>query len=333
MNLFDYDFHLPEELIALRPREPRGNSKLLVVEKKSGKIFATNFNKILDFFSVDDLFIFNNTKVLPASLTFEESNKKQKVLLVEEIKKNIWKVLTKNPKEKTFKFQNDLSCKLFKDLDTNDWLIEFNKDSKIFIDMFGMMPIPPYLNREPDLKDFDDYQTVYADVLGSIAAPTAGLHFTEDLIKEVILKKIGLEFLTLHVGLGTFLPVKVKEINNHKMHKEKFYIGSKLINSIEKVKRNHGRVLTVGTTTLRALEASMLNDDKFDRWFETDIFIKEGFDFKLTDALLTNFHLPKSTLLILVSSFLGHELTMDAYNYAVKEKFNFFSYGDAMLII
>ena len=196
-----------------------------------------------------------------------------------------------------------------------------------------MMPIPPYLNREPDINDFVDYQTVYAKKEGSIAAPTAGLHFTKDLMKKIRMKDIGLEFLTLHVGMGTFLPIKDKIIENHKMHHEEFFISSKLISEIELTKRGGNRILTVGTTTLRALESYNLFARPSDSWFKTDIFINQGFEFGLTDALLTNFHLPKSSLLVLVSSFLGYELTKLSYEYAIKEKFKFYSYGDAMLIV
>ena len=181
--------------------------------------------------------------------------------------------------------------------------------------------------------DFEDYQTVYAKVLGSIAAPTAGLHFTRDLLEEIDTKNISTEFLTLHVGMGTFLPIKVKEVSNHEMHKEKFFVNLELLRKISSVRRCKGRVLTVGTTTLRALEAFSLINEQSDNWFETDIFINEGFQFKSTDALLTNFHLPKSTLLILISAFLGNKLTMQCYDFAIKEKFNFYSYGDAMLIV
>ena len=204
---------------------------------------------------------------------------------------------------------------------------------QLFIDRFGMMPIPPYLNREPDINDFVDYQTVYAKKEGSIAAPTAGLHFTKDLMKKIRMKDIGLEFLTLHVGMGTFLPIKDKIIENHKMHYEEFFISSKLISEIELTKRGGNRILTVGTTTLRALESYNLFTPPSNSWFKTDIFINQGFEFGLTDALLTNFHLPKSSLLVLISSFLGYELTKLSYEYAIKEKFKFYSYGDAMLIV
>ena len=334
MNLSDYDFDLPKELIADRPRRPRGTSKLLVIEKKTGKIKATTFNRIFDYFSRKDLFIFNDTKVNPVSLSLnDEFGKRYKILLVEEVNKNVWKILTKKPKMKIFKFSDGLKCEIFNDPVSKEWFIKFNSESKLFIDRFGMMPIPPYLNREPDINDFVDYQTVYAKKEGSIAAPTAGLHFTKDLMKKIRMKDIGLEFLTLHVGMGTFLPIKDKIIENHKMHYEEFFISSKLISEIELTKRGGNRILTVGTTTLRALESYNLFARPSDSWFKTDIFINQGFEFGLTDALLTNFHLPKSSLLVLISSFLGYELTKLSYEYAIKEKFKFYSYGDAMLIV
>ena len=334
MNLSRYDFNLPSQLIADRPRKPRGTSRLLVVDKESGTITATTFDKIFDYFSEKDLFIFNNTKVNPVSLILnDQDGKEQRILLVEEVKSDTWKVLTRKPKEKIFILKGGLTCRLFKDTCTKEWMVTFSDKSQIFIDKYGMMPIPPYLNREPDSMDFEDYQTVYAKVLGSIAAPTAGLHFSRDLLEEIDTKKIRTEFLTLHVGMGTFLPIKVKEVSNHEMHKEKFFVNPELLRKISSVRRCKGRVLTVGTTTLRALEAFSLIKEQSDNWFETDIFINEGFQFKSTDALLTNFHLPKSTLLILISAFLGNKLTMQCYDFAIKEKFNFYSYGDAMLIV
>ena len=334
MNLSRYDFNLPSQLIADRPRKPRGTSRLLVVDKESGTITATTFDKIFDYFSEKDLFIFNNTKVNPVSLILnDQDGKEQRILLVEEVKSDTWKVLTRKPKEKIFILKGGLTCRLFKDTCTKEWMVTFSEKSQIFIDKYGMMPIPPYLNREPDSMDFEDYQTVYAKVLGSIAAPTAGLHFTRDLLEEIDTKNISTEFLTLHVGMGTFLPIKVKEVSNHEMHKEKFLVNPELLRKISSVRRCKGRVLTVGTTTLRALEAFSLIKEQSDNWFETDIFINEGFQFKSTDALLTNFHLPKSTLLILISAFLGNKLTMQCYDFAIKEKFNFYSYGDAMLIV
>lgn len=334
MNLSRYDFNLPSQLIADRPRKPRGTSRLLVVDKESGTITATTFDKIFDYFSEKDLFIFNNTKVNPVSLILnDQDGKEQRILLVEEVKSDTWKVLTRKPKEKIFILKGGLTCRLFKDTCTKEWMVTFSEKSQIFIDKYGMMPIPPYLNREPDSMDFEDYQTVYAKVLGSIAAPTAGLHFTRDLLEEIDTKNISTEFLTLHVGMGTFLPIKVKEVSSHEMHKEKFFVNPELLRKISSVRRCKGRVLTVGTTTLRALEAFSLIKEQSDNWFETDIFINEGFQFKSTDALLTNFHLPKSTLLILISAFLGNKLTMQCYDFAIKEKFNFYSYGDAMLIL
>ena len=334
MNLSKYDFNLPGELIADRPRKPRGTSKLLVVEKKSQKIISTTFDKIFDYFSERDLFVFNNTKVNPVSLILKDQDgNQQKILLVEEIEENTWKVLTRKPKPRNFVLSGGLTCKLFKDAYTKDWMVTFNVKSQVFIDKYGMMPIPPYLDREPDFLDFEDYQTVYAKVLGSIAAPTAGLHFTEDLLREIDLRNISTEFLTLHIGMGTFLPIKVEEVENHKMHQERFSVNPQLLETIKRVRNNNGRVLTVGTTTLRALEAFSLIKKKSNEWFETDIFINEGFEFESTDALLTNFHLPKSTLLILVSSFLGYDLAKSCYEFAIEEKFNFYSYGDAMLIV
>ncbi|MFL2630761.1 MAG: tRNA preQ1(34) S-adenosylmethionine ribosyltransferase-isomerase QueA [Thermodesulfobacteriota bacterium] len=334
MNLSSYNFYLPDNLIASRPKKPRGTSRLLVVNRNSNEITISTFDKLLDFFNPNDLFVFNDTKVEPVYLVCKDYNGSTKsFLLIKELDNKSWQVLTKNPKEKEFILPDSSICFLSQAPNSRDWVLTFKSNVREIISLYGRMPLPPYIKREPDKEDFIDYQTVFARFAGSIAAPTAGLHFSKDILRNMASMNIETDFLTLHVGMGTFLPIKTEDLDNHKMHKERFYIKKSLISKIRKKKDKGERIVTVGTTSLRALEAYCINKKQSGEFMETDLFIKEDFSFKLTDSLLTNFHLPKSTLLVLVSSFLGYELTKKCYEIAVKEKFHFFSYGDAMLIL
>ena len=329
MLLDRYNYSLPDELIAQRPASPRDSSRILVVTKKDGNIDILSFSKIKKYFTQHDLAVFNNTKVDPFLIRgYDKRNTLREFLLIENIESLKWKVMTKNPKNSDIIFGTNLNAKLLKD--KNSWLLIFDKDPNEFLKSNGLMPIPPYLKRESDFKDSTDYQTVYAKVEGSIAAPTAGLHFTDELLNNFIITK---DFVTLHVGMGTFLPVKTKNISEHKMHEELFFINAKTFKNIETIKSKGGKILSIGTTTLRALESAAIDISLINKWSSTTLFIKENFEFKIADCLLTNFHLPKSTLLILVSAFLGYELTMKCYEIAIKEKMRFYSYGDAMLIL
>ena len=332
MDLSSFVFDLPNDLIATRPSKPRGSSNLLVVNRKSEKIDITKFENITNYITDEDLLIFNDTKVDPVLLfTKDEKNNSREILLVREIDQRTWTVLTKNPKNTRISFCNGAKGYLRK---TNgEWRIVFDCESREVIQECGKMPIPPYIGRSPDDSDKIDYQTVYAKKAGSIAAPTAGLHFSNELIKSMKENGVDIDYLTLHVGLGTFLPVKEKDIRNHKMHQESFFIHKELIEKIKKNKKEKKRIVSVGTTTLRAIESCQFDDDYANKWVETDLFIRDGFEFNFVNGLITNFHLPKSTLLILVSAFLGYELTMKCYKLAIKERLNFYSYGDAMLII
>jgi len=329
MFLSQYDYNLPEELIAKRPQYPRDNSRLLIVNRKTKKIEINNFINIKKFFSSDDLCIFNNTKVLKILLKGKKKNENiREILLISQESSNTWKILTKKPKEEEIDFDKTLKGFLFKR--TEEWFITFNQKPDLFIENNGLMPIPPYLDRESDKKDLVDYQTIYASEDGSIAAPTAGLHFTKNYFEDFDTTK---DFITLHVGLGTFKPIKSNDLEKHKMHHEQFLVKRSLIDKINSTRKKNNRILSIGTTVVRALESVAIDKEKIDKWSSTSLFIKDDFDFKLTDCLLTNFHLPKSTLLVLVSSFLGYELTMECYQIAIKEKMRFFSYGDAMLIL
>ncbi|NSW97295.1 MAG: tRNA preQ1(34) S-adenosylmethionine ribosyltransferase-isomerase QueA [Deltaproteobacteria bacterium TMED126] len=329
MQIDRYDFELPHELIASRPVQPRDTSKLLIINRKDQSISIHNFAEIIDCFNSNDLIIFNNTKVNPYLLNGLDSDKKlREFLLIQEFKGNKWSILTKKPKASRIIFNDDISASMFKN--DGDWFLQFDKNPSDYFKTDGFMPIPPYLNRKSDSQDKIDYQTVYAEVEGSIAAPTAGLHFSKEIFNKL---NTNIDFITLHVGMGTFLPIKAQDVDSHHMHSEKFFIKQKLVNKIDIIKKNKGKIVSIGTTSLRALESSYNVPGDYDKWSSTSLFIKEGFEFKVVDSLLTNFHLPKSTLLILVSAFAGYDLIMRAYKMAIENKFRFYSYGDAMLIL
>ena len=329
MFLNKYEYNLPEELIANRPIRPRDSSRLLIVNKKSGKVDLGSISDLPNFFSSNDLAIFNNTKVLPIVIKGSDTNNLlREFLLIENVENNKWKVMTKSPKKTEISFQLNINAKLLRE--NKKWFLIFDSNPKNLLKNYGLMPIPPYLKRESDSMDLEDYQTVFASIDGSIAAPTAGLHFTKKLLDNF---KISKDYITLHVGLGTFLPVKSENVDDHIMHEESFFINNKTLKKIQDAKRNRNRILSIGTTSLRAIESLAIDTNQVDKWSKTNLFITEGFDFQFTDCLLTNFHLPKSTLLILISSFLGYELTMKCYKIALEEKFRFYSYGDAMLIL
>ena len=329
MFLDKYEYNLPEELVANRPIRPRDSSRLLIVNKKNGKVDLGSISDLPNFFTSNDLAIFNNTKVLPILIKGSDTNNLlREFLLIENQDNNKWKVMTKSPKKTEISFQGNINAKLLRE--NKNWFLIFDSNPKNLLQNHGLMPIPPYLKRDSDSMDLEDYQTVFASIDGSIAAPTAGLHFTKKLLDNF---KISKDYITLHVGLGTFLPVKSKNIDDHIMHEESFFINNKTLKKIQDTKRNRNRILSIGTTSLRAIESLAIDTNQVDKWSKTNLFITEGFDFQFTDCLLTNFHLPKSTLLILISSFLGYELTMKCYKIALKEKFRFYSYGDAMLIL
>lgn len=321
MKITEFDFELPEELIAHYPASPRDSSRLLVIgENLSEKLF----NNLPELITKDDLLVFNNSKVIPARLFAVKENRKFEILLHKKIKPGLWQAFAKpgkklKPGDKLAIGTENAELTIKEKLPSGEVTIEFPNES--IITTYGHMPLPPYIKREDEAKDATTYQTVYAKKEGSVAAPTAGLHFTEGLLAKIQHKA----FVTLHVGAGTFQPVKTENIDEHVMHSEFYEVPEETAAAIKACK---GRVIAVGTTSLRVLEAS---GGRFGSG-DTDIFIKPGYKFKVIDGLITNFHLPKSTLFILTCSLAGTKKMQEAYAYAIKNKFRFYSYGDACFI-
>lgn len=334
MKLSDFDYYLPEELIAQTPAEPRDSSRLMVLNRKEKTIEHRIFRDIVEYLKPGDLLVRNITKVIPARLHgVKETGARVEILLLEKISEGVWEALVK-PGSKVKKGTKiilsegiEVICKDYSQQGAR--ILEFNcSDDKLF--ELGNAPLPPYIKNQK--VPFERYQTVYSKETGSVAAPTAGLHFTEELLER--LRNKGVEFadLILHVGLGTFRPVKVEDIREHKMHSERYYVPAETVKKIRETRKNKGRIIAVGTTSVRTLEtiARLPNQESYHG--KTDIFIYPPFEFKLTDAIITNFHLPKSTLLMLVSAFAGKDFILEAYNTAVKMKYRFFSLGDACFI-
>lgn len=334
MKPSDFEYHLPEELIAYYPPANRDESRLMVLERKDQSIKHTWFYRLPEFLREDDLLVFNNTRVIPARLYCEtEEGTEKEILLEHRIDTCNWKVIMKRPKEgMTLRFRDGLVGTINKN-EQKQWIIEFNKSADEYIERYGNMPLPPYIERAPEQKDRETYQTVYAEKDGAIAAPTAGLHFTEALLDRI--SQMGIEFanLTLHVGIGTFRPVKSDTVSGHKMHSEYVEIPESTADAINKAKRGFRRIVAVGTTVVRSLESSVDDQSKVqDGSFNTDLFIHPPYDFRVVDAMITNFHMPRSTLLMLVSAFAGTEFVLEAYREAVGKKYRLLSYGDAMFI-
>ena len=339
MKTEDFDFSLPEELIAQTPLEKRDSSRLLVLDKKTGEINHKHFNEIINYLNKGDTLVLNDTKVIPARLIGEkeETNAIIEILMLKEIKLNTWQCLVKpakRVKEGTIvNFGNKLQAQCLSVKEDGIRIFKLIYDGILYeiLDELGEMPLPPYIHEK--LKDKDRYQTVYAKNIGSAAAPTAGLHFTEDLLKEIKNKGVNIAYITLHVGLGTFRPVNVDNIKDHKMHSEYYSMDERTANLLNETRKNKKNIISVGTTTTRTLETIMnlYNEFKECSGF-TDIFIYPGYKFKAIDKLITNFHLPKSTLVMLASAFATKQNIMKAYNEAIKEKYRFFSFGDSMFI-
>ncbi|MEG0498134.1 MAG: tRNA preQ1(34) S-adenosylmethionine ribosyltransferase-isomerase QueA [Carnobacterium sp.] len=337
----DFDFDLPEELIAQTPLEDRSGSKLLMLNKSNGEIKDDYFPAILDQLQAGDALVMNDTRVLPARLhgVKPETGGHLEVLLLKNTADDQWETLVK-PAKRTkigtaISFGDGrLKAVVKEELDHGGRIVEFYYEG-IFLEVLeslGEMPLPPYIKER--LEDNERYQTVYAKENGSAAAPTAGLHFTEDLLEQIKAKGVQLVFLTLHVGLGTFRPVSVDSIENHEMHSEFYRLSEEAADQLNKVKAAGGKIIAVGTTSIRTLETigSKFNGEIQSDSGWTSIFISPGYKFKIVDAFLTNFHLPKSTLVMLVSAFAGREKVLEAYDHAVKEKYRFFSFGDAMFV-
>ena len=341
MNTADFDFHLPEELIAQTPLEKRDASRLLIVNHKTGQMEDTHFDAIIDQLHPGDALVMNDTRVLPARLHGEkiETGGHVELLLLKNTEGDDWEVLAKPAKRLKVGAQisfgdGRLTATILEELEHGGRIVRFHYQG-IFLEVLeslGEMPLPPYIHEK--LKDRERYQTVYAKENGSAAAPTAGLHFTKELLAKIKAKGVKLVYLTLHVGLGTFRPVSVDNVDEHEMHSEFYTLSEGAAETLRQVKASGKRVIAVGTTSIRTLETI---GSKFNGEIEADsgwtnIFIKPGYDWKVVDAFSTNFHLPKSTLVMLVSAFAGRELVLSAYQHAINEKYRFFSFGDAMFI-
>lgn len=341
MNTEEFDYYLPEELIAQTPLEERSSSRLLVLHKKTGEVEHRKFTDIIEYMQKGDALVINDSKVIPARIIGEKEDTKAiiELLLLKDIKNNIWECLAKPQKRLhpgtiiTFG-DGSLKAKVKEILNDGITHVEliYNGILMEVLEHLGTMPLPPYIHEK--LENQDRYQTVYAEEYGSSAAPTAGLHFTEDLLKKIEEKGVSIVHVTLHVGLGTFRPVVVENIKDHVMHTESYIINPESANTLNKVKENGGRIFAVGTTSTRVLETNRSKYDKFTSEVnDTNIFIYPGYTFNGIDNLITNFHLPKSTLIMLVSALAGKDYIMKAYSEAIKEKYRFFSFGDAMLIV
>lgn len=339
LNTKSYFYDLPEELIAQTPAEPRDSSRLLVYHKSSGEIEHKIFRDVLDYLKPGDVLVVNNTRVLPARLYGKkESGAQIEVLLLKRIDLNTWETLAKPGKRlkvgTEIIFSENLKGKIKSDTDFGGKIIEFEFDGVFedIISKYGVMPLPPYIHKQ--YKDKERYQTVYNKITGSSAAPTAGLHFTNELLEKIRAKGVEIIEVLLHVGLGTFRPVNEDNILEHKMHSEYIEVTSENATKLNNAKREGRRIIAVGTTSVRVLESATDNNGIIHACQkETDIFIYPGYKFKMVDGLITNFHLPESTLIMLVSAFIGYDETMKMYNTAVKEKYRFFSFGDATLLI
>lgn len=340
MNVKDYDYDLPEELIAQDPLEDRSSSRLMVLDRQTGDVEHRHFTDILEYFHPGDCLVINNTKVIPARLfgVKEDTQAKIEVLLLKRKENDIWETLVKpgkkaKPGTKLVFGDGLLTAEVVDVVEEGNRLIQFHYDGifEEILDQLGQMPLPPYITHQ--LKDKNRYQTVYAKYDGSAAAPTAGLHFTKELLQKVKDMGVDIAEVTLHVGLGTFRPVKVENVLDHHMHSEFYMVSQEAADKINRAKESGHRVIAVGTTSTRTLEAAA---DENGRLHETsgwtEIFIYPGYQFKVIDALITNFHLPQSTLVMLVSALAGREHVLHAYEIAVKERYRFFSFGDAMLI-
>ena len=340
MKVEDFDYNLPEELIAQTPLKVRDSSRLLVLNKKTGEVEHKKFHDIIDYLKPGDTLVLNDTKVLPARLIGikEETNAVIEILLLKNLEKDNWECLVKPARRikvgTIVSFgEGKLKAECIKELDEGIRHFKLIYDGILLeiLEELGTMPLPPYIHEK--LEDQSRYQTVYAKEVGSAAAPTAGLHFTKELLKEIKDKGVNIAFITLHVGLGTFRPVSVERIEDHEMHSEYYQMTKEVADLLNDTRKNNHKIIAVGTTSTRTLETIV---DKYNEFREcsgwTDIFIYPGYKFKGIDNLITNFHLPKSTLVMLVSALAGRENILNAYKIAVEEKYRFFSFGDAMYI-
>ena len=349
LKVSDFDYELPEELIAQFPLAQRDESRMLVLDSKTGKCEIRQFHHITEYINADDCLVFNDTKVIPARIFGNKKSSepgvpgaKIEALLLEELKTGTWKCMLrpgKRVKVGTKVFLTDIESEYFVVDEKNSdgsCIITFPEcEVYTLLDKIGHIPLPPYIRRDDEAKDRDDYQTVFATAPGAVAAPTAGLHFTDEVLKKMTENGTDRTNVTLHVGPGTFKPVQVDNVDDHKMHTEQYFLTDESADKINNTKASGGRIFAVGTTSVRVLESCVSPESSAVKagTGKTDIFLYPPYQPKIADCLLTNFHLPKSTLMMLVSCFAGKENIMKAYEIAIKEKFRFFSYGDCMLII
>lgn len=348
MHINDFDYELPKELIAQTPSETRDGCRLMVVHRKDGNVEHRHFYDILEYLKPDDCLVLNNSKVLPARLfgVKEGTGAKIEFLLIKRIEGDTWETMVRPGKRLKIGDRVSFSDEKLFSATVKDYgedgtrIVEFQYEG-IFMERLeelGEMPLPPYIERENNSEDRDRYQTVYCKEEGSVAAPTAGLHFTEELLEKAREMGVKIAYVTLHVGIGTFRPVKVENIEEHHMHFEEYYISEEAADTINSTILRGGRIVSVGTTSTRTVESAAALNEKAGKWLvragsgSTGIFIYPGYEFKIIRSLITNFHLPKSTLLMLISALYNREDILRAYEIAVKEQYRFFSYGDAMLI-
>lgn len=344
LHLSDYDYVLPEDLIAKYPLPNRSDSRMLVLDRESGLLTDTSFKSIVDYINAGDCLVVNETKVIPARLHAVREATGARVEIFLEHRQadttDTWRVLAAPAKKlktgERFVISDDLSCIVLEELPEGERIVRFesaNRNVEDALDAAGQMPIPPYLHREADASDRERYQTVYANTIGAVAAPTAGLHFTPEILSALEAKGVKIAKVTLHVGLGTFRPVETEDITAHRMHSERYVVTQSAATIINETRKSGGRIVAVGTTAARTLE-TVANDDRTVRieQGETAIFIYPPYAFKVVDVLLTNFHQPKSTLMMMISALAGYDNIRKAYAHAVEQKYRFLSYGDAMLI-
>ncbi len=342
-KLGDFNYSLPKKFIAQNPEKRRDHSKLMVVNKDTGKIEHRKFYNIIDYMRKNDLLVVNNTKVFPARLfaTKDRTDAKVEVFLLRELSENLWEVMVRPARKvrigNKLVFTKNLMCDVIDNTVSGGRVVRFEYEKGDFhkiIDKIGTSPLPPYINREADKNDKKRYQTVYAESKGAVAAPTAGLHFTDNLIKKLKDKGVKIETVTLHIGLGTFRPVQVEDLNRHQMDSEYFEVSTDTSMAINQARKRHRKIVAVGTSTVRALETIAISGFQVTPkrgW--TDKFIYPPYEYKMVDKVITNFHSPQSTLLMMVSAFAGMKLIKKAYLEAKKNNYRFLSYGDAMIIV
>ncbi len=339
MKKSDFNYQLPEQLIAQYPLPERTASRLLKLDKQTAAISDCQFADFIDMLSSDDLLVFNDTKVMPARLFAQKASGGKVEILIERIEDTHRALAhvkaSKSPKtDGLLILENGAVCRVL-GRESDLFRLQFETEASLLelLSEVGHIPLPPYISRADEVSDLDRYQTVFADQPGAVAAPTAGLHFDQATLDKLEQKGVARSFVTLHVGSGTFRPVRVEDLSEHVMHKESYSVSQACVEAVRQTRQRGGRIVAIGTTAVRALESASTSGELQAGFGDTDLFITPGYQFKSVDALLTNFHLPESTLLMLVSAFAGYDAVMNAYSHAITEQYRFFSYGDAMVVI